>query len=226
MLAAYQNYPITLRLTALCFAAVALNAVYCLLYNYFAGNPETLFNAVAWGVINIVPWIAAVETARHFHKLRTVCCALTVAMIVSLAIELPIYGEYRTDLDFEIVRRLPGLAVSATVLGILALRTRENRTKSTTSDGHLQDFDWARAAGNYVELHRSNGPPVLVRSTLAALLESDASALCQIHRSYVVRRKSVARLDRQGVLLTNGKRLPVGNAYRNLLDFVPSSRRA
>ncbi|MDN3647115.1 LytTR family DNA-binding domain-containing protein [Pontixanthobacter aestiaquae] len=209
-----------------CTGAVAVSAAYCLLYNYFAGNPETLFNAAAWGVINIVPWIAAVEIARHFRTLRAVCCALTAAMVLSLAIELPIYGEYRSDLSFEIVRRLPGVAVSVAVLGILALRPRPHRAKDAAIDMRLEHFDWARAAGNYVELHRHNESPVLIRSTLSALLDRDTDGLCQIHRSYIVRRQLVTRLDRQGVLLANGKRLPVGNAFRDALNFVPSSQRS
>ncbi|GEM_PF-5279700 len=215
MLVAYENLSLAARVLCACVFAVAVNAVYCLLYTSFAGHPETLGQAFAWGIVQIAPWIAAIEIARHIRRVAAVCAILAAALALSLVLETVFGGQAPTG--FDLVRRLPGLAASAMVLAAFGL-LRASSEPAETPAASAAEFDWAKAAGNYVEFHRNGARPVLARATLASLIERHGERVCRIHRSYVIRRGAIARIDRQGVLLAGGKRLPVGDAYRGGLE--------
>lgn len=87
------------------------------------------------------------------------------------------------------------------------------------------DVAWARAAGNYVEVS-TGGPPILVRSTLAALaktLEGAGQPMLRVHRSWLVPSYAVTALHPDGngglrAVLTDGQDVPVGRGYREAIE--------
>ncbi|HEY2648882.1 MAG TPA: LytTR family DNA-binding domain-containing protein [Puia sp.] len=81
----------------------------------------------------------------------------------------------------------------------------------------IDDILFAEAMGDYVKLHT----PVsffAIHNTLKAVEERlPASRFLRIHRSYLV---SIAKIDtfQDGVLVVNGKPIPVADAYRAVLN--------
>lgn len=229
----YLRWSLPLRLTVLTFLAVALNAAYCLIYRFSQGSPETVFNAVAWGVINIAPWIIAIELAREARRWDVTLVALAAAFLLSLLLGSA-FAFAPPDV-FDVVRRLPALAASLLCLGILLVWPTAQIQRAKPETKALEkltacDFVWARSAGNYIELHGSTASPRLVRATLESLVQQSGSGLLRIHRCYAVKSTELHSVDRQSVRLRNGIRLPLGNRYRAqveaLSDFVPSSQTA
>jgi DNA-binding LytR/AlgR family response regulator len=79
-------------------------------------------------------------------------------------------------------------------------------------------IDWIESAGNYIEVH-GDGRTMLLRMTLRQAAESLGSAsFVQIHRSILVNRERIAKLDRakrpHHVRLIDGTLLKVGESYR------------
>jgi len=87
----------------------------------------------------------------------------------------------------------------------------------TLPDGRrvgVAEIDWIGSAGNYVEVH-AGAAVLLWRRPLReveALLAPHG--FLRIHRTALVARGRVARLDGTGVLLRCGTRLPVGRNHR------------
>lgn len=85
------------------------------------------------------------------------------------------------------------------------------------------DILWAEAAGNYVELHTSNGS-LLHRTTLAALeRELAPQGFVRIHRSRLVRRAAVRSIETNPsgdfeTLLDDGVRVGGSRRYRAALE--------
>ena len=109
--------------------------------------------------------------------------------------------EYRKDLlTYAILLVLPHLAqrIFARSDGLSA---RESDYRIEVRDGSRivwlspDDVDWAQSAGNYVELHGAFGT-LLHRRTLAALEDELAPhGFVRIHRSRLVRRSAVTRVE-------------------------------
>jgi len=75
-----------------------------------------------------------------------------------------------------------------------------------------------RSAGNYLELHTDHGVH-LVRETLKAVVPRLGDGFVRIHRSTLVRRDDIVRIERGGtgavsVVLRSGTILAVGRTYR------------
>ena len=205
--------------TALAMAAVVLlNALYCLAYRYTAGNPATLAEAFSWGAINVAPWVAAIELGRHLSKLRHLVAITLAAGAISLLLGAAYTGELPGA--FELVRRLPGAGATLALLGgfeFYRRRRSANPQFEPTAPASRVACDWARAAGNYVELHRLGHRPQLARSTLTQAVAASGRTLVQIHRSIAVAPASIASIERAHVKLLDGTRLPIGNTYRHQL---------
>lgn len=81
----------------------------------------------------------------------------------------------------------------------------------------LNDILYAESLGNYVRFQTS-GPPILSRLTMnetEAILPK--SSFIRIHRSYIVARQLISRIDKTSVWVGQTE-LPAGSAYRQELD--------
>lgn len=205
------------RLIIIIGAAVVLNGMYCLAYRYASGNPATLFEAFSWGAINFAPWIAAIELGRSMKRLAHLFLLFIAAALLSLLLEALV--DLRTPAIFDLVRRLPGAIAAMAVLGMLALIQRQTGGQVLSGRADVADVkcEWASSAGNYVELHGRGDRTELVRSSLSQVTEEAGSKLIRIHRRYAVRSKSIRRIERTHVLLSDGTRLPIGDRYRDQL---------
>jgi hypothetical protein len=210
--------PLTLpALTAAVVAAALAVAVYCITYTTLAGQPESFVEAVAWAVINVCPWLLAIEAGKRASSWFEAGGILVAAFISSLALGymLDVSGQ---PFDFEAVRRVPGLIVSAGALALL--RSSIGRATTQTAEIPLLpcQIEWVRAAGNYIEL-RSSGRTVVHRSSISAAERDLAQhGFVRIHRSTLVRRDRIARVRPQDVVLVDGTHLKLGKRYRATLQ--------
>lgn len=91
---------------------------------------------------------------------------------------------------------------------------------SITHHVPVNEIDWIGSAGNYVEISWEGGPPLLHRTTLSALAEQLGPGFVRIHRSRLVRRENVLRVetDKSGdfrVRLISGETLRGSRRYRS-----------
>ena len=88
----------------------------------------------------------------------------------------------------------------------------------------VDDIEYITGAGNYAEIHLSDGKHVLHRETLSALEEQlDPQAFVRIHRSSIVRRSCVSELRPNdkgdySVILSNGATLTLSRRNRAKLE--------
>jgi hypothetical protein len=198
-------------------AAVALTGAYCIAYNALAGTPESLADALVWGLLMIAPWVMAVDLARGLRPPH-------VAAVVGAAFALSLGGEALLARDFDAgfaaIRRVPGAAAAvAAIVGWRAWRRRVEAGEpvaDTFNPELVAGYDWIAAAGNYIELH-GRPPRRVLRCSLARAERALASEFVRVHRSLLVRRAAIVAHDRGGVRLTCGRRLPVGARYRATL---------
>lgn len=205
------------RLLVMVLAALVLNTAYCLTYNLLSGHPEELADALAWGLVFVVPWVAAIEIGRHARSLLAVGLVLCCAVLTALTLRSVLTDEWPSLLF--LVRLLPGLAFAGVVITALwARKALPAKTDHPDAADSLVDcqFDFIRGAGNYLELH-GTGSPRLVRGTMAAAQERLGDTFVRIHRSYLVKRSAIVRIERASVLLECGRRLPLGPVYRAAL---------
>ena len=85
-----------------------------------------------------------------------------------------------------------------------------------------REISHVRAAGNYLELHGEDGVH-LVRQTMAAAEARLGDGFVRIHRSTLVRRDAILRIERGGsggpsVVLRGGEHLSIGRTYREGLE--------
>lgn len=74
-----------LSLTAGVAAAVA---VYCVGYAALAGRSESFGSALAWALINVAPWVPALELAKRATGITGVVGALALSFATSLGLGL------------------------------------------------------------------------------------------------------------------------------------------
>lgn len=200
------------RLLWLSLALLTVNTVYCLLYTRLSGRAESLPQALAWSVANLLPWLFAFEMGKRWQR---PIAAVIAGMLLSLFLGVLLL---RAEPDtFEMARRLPGAVI---VLGLLlALRRNQIRIDGTAIDLPLppDQIAWVAAAGNYVELH--GGPrPLLLRASLGALeVALGPHGFVRIHRSTLVNRRRVERVRRGDLVLDDGRSLKVGARFRAAL---------
>ena len=221
LLARYENSQLGVRLAWLILPAVLLNAGYCIAYSYYSGHSESVSEAVLWGVINIAPWIAAIELGRHLRGIWPQALLIAGAVMISLGIEAAYMLQPPSA--FDLVRRIPGAGGVALALAGLALYRGAQARKSALPGSppeelaSLDQCSWVRSAGNYVEVFSGSAKPRLIRSSLAACVAEPRLRLVRIHRSYAVASDTVAKIERGHVRLTDGKRLPIGDRFRGQL---------
>ena len=203
------------RLALLSAGVAAAVAVYCLGYTALAGRPETVAQSFGWAIVNILPWIPALELAKGAERWTGVAAALLAGLAASLALGFLLI-DASGSLGFETWRRVPALA--AVVVAAVALRWTNARARRAANDPLPllpRQIDWVRAAGNYVEL-RSGGRTIVHRASIGAAERDLADhGFVRIHRSILVRRDRIARIRPQDVVLVDGTQLKIGKRYRS-----------
>ena len=195
-----------------CVGVSAAVAVYCLAYSALAGRTESVGEALAWAAVNVLPWLAAFDAAKRAPRLRGKVLALAGGLAASLAL-----GSVAGDTGgpgFELVRRVPGLLLTAALLAAVGLSGRRDKAESAELPLVPAQIDWIAAAGNYVELH-GRGRTVIHRAPLSRLeAELSPHGFVRIHRSILVRRERIARVRSQDVILADGTSLKLGKRFR------------
>ena len=204
-------------LAAALAAAALLVATYCVGYTALAGRPEDFGTALGWAIANIMPWLLALESGKRARDWPAVIAILLAAFAGSVGLGY-LLGVSDAALQFEIWRRVPALAATASL--VVLVRSGVGRKDRSSADIPLlpRQIDWIRAAGNYVEL-RAGGHTVIHRSSISAA-ERDLvnHGFVRIHRSTLVRKDRIARVRPQDVILTDGTHLKVGKRYRAILQ--------
>ena len=196
-------------------AAVAL---YCLGYSALAGRSESLASAAGWALVNVAPWLVALEALKRrpgwLQALAIlVAAALGSVLLGALLLGAPISG-------FELWRRVPALgavALAAFALGAFRARREAADASARSLPVPPRRIDWIRAAGNYVEL-KSGDRVILHRTTLNAAERALASeGFVRIHRSILVRRDRIERVRSEDVVLSDGTHLKIGKRFRSAI---------
>jgi hypothetical protein len=195
-------------------AAVAL---YCIGYSAMSGRSETLSSALGWAVVNIAPWLVAIEALKHRRDFLGSIAILLGAAATSIGLGAILLGAELSA--FEAWRRVPALIACAAVAILLGQMRR--REAAAAANGPIPvpaaRIDWVRAAGNYVEL-KIGDRVILHRTTLnAAERELGGHGFVRIHRSILVRRDRIDRVRREDVVLRDGTHLKLGKRYRSAL---------
>ena len=196
-------------------AAAVLVALYCVGYSRLSGQDETFAESLGWAVVNICPWLIALEAAKRSASWGSAAAILVSAGCVSvlLGLLLGIGGE---QLEFEIWRRVPPFAAVAAIVALLRSGVAA-RQPSAEIPLLPRQIDWVRAAGNYVEL-RADKRTIVHRSPIGTIERELAShGFVRIHRSTLVRRDRIARVRTEDVVLHDGTHLKIGKRYRAAL---------
>jgi hypothetical protein len=203
------------QLALLSAATAAAVAIYCLGYSALAGRPETVAQSFGWAIVNVLPWIPALELAKRARRWSGAALALAGGLTASLVLGY-LLVDAGGSLWFETWRRVPALV--AVTVAALALRWTNNRVARAANDPLPllpRQIDWVQAAGNYVEL-RAGGRTVVHRSSISATERDLADhGFVRIHRSILVRRDRIARIRPQDVVLVDGTQLKIGKRYRS-----------
>ncbi len=211
--------PLTARQLALATAAIAgAVALYCVGYTALAGRPETLGQALAWALVNVVPWLPALEGAKRARGIGGVAAALGAGFAASMLLGVALDAGWSAA-AFEAWRRVPALAaVAALAVALRWDRGRGRRGIAEPLPLLPHQIDWVRAAGNYVEL-RASGRTIVHRGSIsAAERELAGHGFIRIHRSLLVRRDRIARIRTEDVVMTDGTHLKVGKRFRSQLS--------
>jgi hypothetical protein len=222
---------------------LAAGAAYCLAYTLSQGLVESPLVPLAWGIANLLPWLAAFELAkrgagergRAFPPSGALAAIIAGTVLLSLLLEIGLgiiaAPASSSELAFQALRRLPGAALVLFLL-LLAGVLREGGQARAAAEASLpllaQQIDWIKAAGNYLEFHCPAGL-VMRRMTIkqaeAALADQ---GFIRIHRSRLVNASRIARLHRgklaDEVELVDGTIHRVGGAYRSQLRRLEPRR--
>ena len=196
-------------------AAAVLVAVYCVGYSRLSGHQETLPESLGWAIVNICPWLVALEAAKRAPRWLEASAVLVAAGLVSLLLGFAL-GIGGSDLEFEAWRRVPPLLAVAALVTLLRSGLAA-RAESAEIPLLPRQIDWVRAAGNYVEL-RAAERTVVHRSPIGSIeRELACHGFVRIHRSTLVRRDRIARVRTEDVVLHDGTHLKIGKRYRAAL---------
>jgi DNA-binding LytR/AlgR family response regulator len=84
----------------------------------------------------------------------------------------------------------------------------------------IQNITYLASYGNYIKIFDYTcKQPLVVYETLANLQsELNKSNFVQIHRSFIVNRSFISKIEKEAVILKTGERLAVGRKYKVLLE--------
>jgi DNA-binding LytR/AlgR family response regulator len=84
----------------------------------------------------------------------------------------------------------------------------------------LADLRYAESVGNYMKLHLNEKPPLMSRLTTAeaeALLP--ANAFIRVHRSFIVAKEKITKVDKKSVWLKETE-IPIGPSYLTQIEKI------
>lgn len=217
MLALLRQPLNSVQLTLAAAAIAIAVAVYCVVYSALAGRPETFVESVLWSVVNVMPWVPAIEGAKRAPSLFLAALALFGGLAASIGLGFAFTGTV-DGAAFELWRRVPTLILVTGVAVAIRWSSRKHRTNDNDELPLLpRQIEWVRAAGNYVEL-RGCGRTIVHRSPLSAIERQLAGhGFVRIHRSMLVRRECIARIRSEDLVLADGTHLRIGKRYRAAL---------
>lgn len=201
---------------ALAVAGVsAAVAIYCVGYAALSGQTETLTASIGWALVNVAPWLVALEALKRRRRWPEALAILAGAALFSVLLGALLLGAAITP--FELWRRVPALAaVALAAIALGRLNAKRDADDAAAADLPLPTarIDWVQAAGNYVEL-KSGGRTILHRTTLSAAERALADqGFVRIHRSILVRRDRIERVRTLDVVLSDGTHLKIGKRFR------------
>jgi LytTr DNA-binding domain len=213
LLAKNRSLPAVAMLAAITVVALGL---YCLGYHALQGHRETAINAFGWPLVNIIPFIFAFELTKRRGAVRRGQAA-GAALLLSLLLGYALDAGW-DNLGFEVLRRVPAtMLLVAGLFWLMPAKLRTQESVNAQEGTSLRTADWIAAAGNYVEAHRG-GRIWVVRQPFGQLAEQlGRHGFVRIHRSHIVRRDAIVRVENRFVLLDDGRRLPLGGRYRAAL---------
>ena len=193
-------------------------AIYCVGYSVLAGRPETLAGSAGWALVNVAPWLVALEVLKRQTCWRRFAMTLFAAATASVVLGALLLGAEVTG--FELWRRVPALAAVALIalaLGRLRAKREADDASAAALPVPTTRIDWVRAAGNYIEL-RIGDRTILHRTTLNAAERALADhGFVRIHRSILVRRDRIERVRTEDVVLSDGTHLKIGKRFRSAI---------
>jgi hypothetical protein len=218
MVAALIRDPLPPGKLALLSAGISVAvALYCLVYTELTGEPENVFQVLGWAIVNILPWIVALEGVKRARSTSGAALAVIGGLAASLALGFALSHGFDTAL--ELWRRLPALAaVAVLTVGVRWSNSRDHDRHKGELPLLPRQIDWVQAAGNYVEL-RAGGRTIVHRASISAT-ERDLAphGFVRIHRSTLVRRDRITKVRPEDVILDDGTHLKIGKRYRAALQ--------
>ena len=217
MLAILREPQPPFRVASISIGIALAVAIYCLIYTALAGRPETLQQSLGWSIVNVLPWIPALEAAKRSRSVAIAGVALLASLAASMLLGMLVFG-LGDGLAFELWRRVPSLFFVAALASLLRWTSRAQRSGEPVELPLLpRQIEWVRAAGNYVEL-RGCGRTIVHRASLSAAEQQlSGHGFIRIHRSMLVRRDCIARIRPEDVVLADGTHLKIGKRYRAAL---------
>jgi DNA-binding LytR/AlgR family response regulator len=215
MLARVRRPLAPVELILLTSAVAAAVATYCVGYAALAGRSESAVDSLVWALVNVAPWVPALELAKRAKGAARILGALAFGFGTSLALGL--LSNPQAAAGFEAWRRLP--ALGGVALLALALKWSQASAERAAEPLPLlpRQIDWVQAAGNYIELKAGDRTIVHRASIGAAERDLAAHGFVRIHRSTLVRRDRIARVRPADVVLIDGTHLKVGKRFRSHL---------
>ena len=190
-------------------------ALYCLGYSALSGRSESLVSAGGWALVNVAPWLVALEVLKRRQNWPEALAILAAVTVASVLLGALLLGAAVNG--FELWRRVPALAAVALIAFAMGrLRTKRKADDAAAAALPLPTarIDWVQAAGNYVEL-KSGDRTILHRTTLNAAERALADhGFIRIHRSILVRRDRIERVRSLDVVLSDGTHLKIGKRFR------------
>ena len=211
---------------ALAAAAVVAVMADCILFQIATGGIEAGL-ALRWLAGAVLPWAAAFVALRARVSAEGGRPSVEEAVLIGAAFAGSLLLDFLLippDGWAEVAARVQArLALAGLVPLAARLRLewtpRPRPAARTEPDRRFAEVRLVTAAGNYVEVEGPCGRR-LIRMTIAeAEQRMDPARRLRIHRSTLVARDLVDRLERDrngivGVRLTDGRRLRVGPSYR------------
>lgn len=239
------------EMMAVVIFTIAAGTLYCSVYCHIAyrsmhSEQMTLWLSAWWAGTALLPWVYAFELVkRRIPRARTRAGKATIFLVIAMATcfltllaagggggfmaePMPVHWRVLA------ANQLQPLGAFLLLVGWWSTEPSAAPAQDDRVDvpmdrlPPLEQIDWIRAAGNYVEL-RCGGRLLIRRMTMrAAEAGTRAADFVRTHRSMIVRRELIAGFvagDRSRLELTTGERVPVGDSYRPAVArLVLSSR--
>jgi hypothetical protein len=204
----------------------------CIVQQLIADGGADLDLVARWTASTLLPWMFVVYAIRRAIERDAPLDRPSEALLLastfagSVALDLLLFQPdawSATEILARMQARLPIMLV-APLLARLAIPRSARRTEATPGAPlamALRECLTCTAAGNYVEIDDGRRRHLL-RATMRDVEAAIGGRHVRIHRSAIVAWAMIDRVERDrhgicGVRLSDGRRLPVGRAYRKRL---------